>query len=104
MDLPPEVREAAPGVAGSFTALLLMLVRGDRFKHAVLLAIAGAVFAKFMAPVAAEIMHSTQGVAGYVTGVFGMAIVAKVMDMILSFDSKKAAREAWLAVLKRVRG
>lgn len=104
MDVPPEFQKAAPGLAGSFTALLIMVVRGEKFKHALLLCIAGAFFANFMAPLAAEVMHSTQGVAGYVTGVFGMAIVAKVFDMIFTFDHKKAAREAWLAILKRVRG
>lgn len=104
MDLPPEFSKAAPGLAGSFTALLLMVVRGEKFKHAFLLGIAGAFLANFVGPVAAEIMHSTQAVAGYVSGVFGMAIVAKIFDMIVSFDHRKAAREAWLAVLKRVRG
>lgn len=104
MELPPELQKAAPGIAGSFTALLLMMVRGEQFKHAFLLCVAGALLANFMGPVAAEVMHSTQAVAGYVSGVFGMAVVAKIFDMIVTFDHKKAAREAWLAALKRLRG
>lgn len=104
MDLPPELQKAAPGVAGSLTALLLMVIRGEKLRHAFLLGIAGAFLAHFLGPSAAEIMHSGPAVAGYVTGLFGIAIVAKIMDTIIEFDGKKAAREAWLAVLKRVRG
>jgi uncharacterized membrane protein YeaQ/YmgE (transglycosylase-associated protein family) len=104
MDLPPELQKAAPGVAGSLTALLLMIIRGEKFKHAFLLGIAGAFLAHFLGPSAADVMHSSPATAGYVTGLFGIAIITKAFDMIRSFDHKKAGREVWLAILKRVRG
>lgn len=108
MDIPPEVKEvlqkAAPGAAGSFTAFLLMVVKGEKLKHALLLLIGGVIVANYMAPIAAVIMRSTEGVAGFVVGVFGCAIIANALDTISKFEGSKAARELWLAFLKRVRG
>lgn len=98
-NLPPELQKAIPGVAGSLTALALMVIRGERFKHAVLMCICGITLARYMATLAATVMHSTEGVAGFVVGLFGMAIVAKVLDTIMTFDGRRAAREAWLAWL-----
>lgn len=97
--LPPELQKAIPGVAGGLTALALMVVRGERFGHAVLMCICGILLARFVAPAAAGVMHSTEGVAGFVVGLFGMAIVAKIFDTIHTFDGRLAAREAWLAWL-----
>lgn len=102
MDIPPGVQEAVPGVAGTLTALLF--VRDDGWKRVVGTCIAGAVIAKIVGPSAAVVMHSSPAVAGYVTGLFGMAIVAKVFDMIFNFDAKQAAKDLWDAVVKRVKG
>lgn len=104
MDIPPEVQKEIPAVAGGFTALLLMIVRGDRFKHSMLLAISGVFVAHFTSPVAAEIMRSSLGTAGYVTGVFGAAIAAKILDVISHFDTVVIARDMWDAIVKRIRG
>lgn len=97
--LPPELQKVIPGVAGSFTALALMVIRGEKFKHAVLMCVCGILLARYVAATAAGVMHSTEGVAGFVVGLFGMAIVSKVLDTILTFDGRLAAREAWLAWL-----
>ena len=101
MDLPPELQKAVPGVAGSITALLFFR---DGWKRAVGTCIAGAFIAKILGPTVADVMRSGPEVAGYVTGLFGMAIVAKVFDVISSFDAKKAASDLWDALIKRVKG
>jgi len=102
MDIPPEIHKSVPGLAGTLTALLF--VRGDGWKRVIGTCIAGAFIARIIGPLAADVMHSSPEVAGYVTGLFGMAIVAKMFDMILGFDAKQAAKDLWDAVLKRVRG
>jgi cytochrome c oxidase assembly factor CtaG len=101
MDMPPEVQKAIPGVAGSLTALLFFR---DGWRRAILTLIAGAAIAKFMGPQVATVLHSSLEVAGYVTGLFGLAIVAKVFDAINNFDVKQAAVDLWTAVVNRVKG
>jgi len=102
VDLPPEVQKAVPGVAGSLTALLFF--RGESARRSIGLCIAGAALASVFGAPVAEVMHSSAAVGGYATGLFGMAIVAKVFDMITGFDARKAANDLWAAVIKRVKG
>ena len=101
MDLPPEFQKAVPGVAGSITALLFFR---DGWKRAIGTCIAGAFIAKILGPVVADVMRSGPEVAGYVTGLFGMAVVAKLFEMITHFDAKKAISDLWDALIKRVKG
>jgi hypothetical protein len=101
MDLPPELQKAVPGVAGSITALLFFR---DGWKRAIGTCIAGAFIAKMLGPVVADVMRSGPEVAGYVTGLFGMAVVAKIFEMITNFDAKKAVGDLWDAIIKRVKG
>jgi hypothetical protein len=60
--------------------------------------------AQVVGPAAADVMRSTQSVAGYVTGLFGMAIVSKLFEMLHGIDSAKVRKDLWSAVIKRLRG
>jgi hypothetical protein len=91
-----------PGVVGSATALLFF--RGESKKRAIGTCVAGAILANIVGPMAADIMHSSLTVAGYVTGLFGMAVVAKIFEMIDGVNAAKARGDLWRAVLKRVKG
>jgi hypothetical protein len=102
MDVPPELKEAIPGIGGSITALLFF--RDSSWPRVIGLCIAGAFVAKIVGPYMAGVMRATPEVAGYITGLFGMSIVAKIFDMILSFDTKQAVGDLWSAIVKRVRG
>ena len=100
MDLPPEVKDAVPGVAGSITALLFFR---DGWRRAAGTLVAGAAIAKFVGPFIAVTIGSSSEVAGYITGLFGIAIVAKIFDMITNFDAKQAATDLWDAIVERVK-
>lgn len=100
--IPPEFQKAIPAAAGSLTALLFF--RGEGWRRAIATVIAAMFLAKILGPSVAELMRSSQAVAGYVVGLFGMAIVAKVFDMIVSFDATSAMQDLWGAVMKRLRG
>jgi Na+/H+ antiporter NhaD/arsenite permease-like protein len=100
--IPPEIQKAIPGAAGSLTALLFF--RGEGWRRAVATCIAGMLLARYLGPSAADLMRSSEAVAGYVTGLFGMAVIAKVFDMIVSFDSKQAIADLWGAAVKRLGG
>ncbi len=100
MSLPPEVQETVPGIAGSLTALLFFR---DGWRRAIGVFVAGAAIAKFVGPFVAAMIGSSAEIAGYITGLFGIAIVAKIFDMISNFDAKQAAGDLWNAIVERVK-
>lgn len=98
MDMPPDMHHTVPALAGSATALLFVKQRSAVV--AVASVMAGAVLAIIMGPWAASVMRCGPEVAGYVTGLFGLAIASRGFDIIREFDAKAFAR----AIIKRVRG
>jgi len=79
IDIPPEVRDAAPGTAGA--ALSYFFTTGDPGRR-VVMAIGGAVMSYYAAKPAAAWLGSVDlvGLAGFVFGLFGMAVAAKVYE------------------------
>ena len=99
MDIPPEIKDALPGAGGSLTALLFFR-RG--WPMAIALFICGIIAARYMGSMVADAMGSSREIAGYVTGLFAMAIVAKVFDIIATFDARKVSVDLWDAIMKRI--
>lgn len=102
MDVPPEVVKAAPGAAGAVTALLFF--RGDSKRRGLALCLSGAVLASIVGPATADLLHTSPPVAGYLSGLFGMAIVAKVFELLAGLSAAKLAADLCGAILKRIRG
>lgn len=96
MDMPPEVKEALPGISGSLTALIFLRYR---WRTLVALFVCGLMAAKYLSPMVAAYMGTSAEIAGYVTGLFSMSITAKVFDTIHGVDGVKLVND----FLKRVK-
>lgn len=98
-----DLNDIVPGVLGSMTAMLFG--KGDGgWKRRLAVCAAGVAFAWAVGPSVAPILRSGGEVAGYLSGLFGMALISKIFDTIGSFDSTQAARDLWAAILKRIGG
>jgi hypothetical protein len=80
-DVPPEVRSAAPGIAGSLLALFF-LSRPPVMMAGVFLG--GCSLSFFATQAVAEFvaMEKYPGLVGFLLGMFGMVLVAKAYDTI----------------------
>jgi hypothetical protein len=96
--IPPELRNAGPGVAGSFIAMLFM--RRPMFV-AVGLFIAGCIVSYYATPPVAAYfdLEKGEGLIGLLLGTFSMALVGKVFDTIEAIEPPKL----WLALLQFIR-
>ena len=99
MDLPPELKDALPGAGGSLTALLFFR-RG--WPMAIALFICGIIAAWYLGSWVAHAMSASREIAGYVTGLFAMAIVAKLFDIIATFEGKEMWGALWSYLLKKL--
>lgn len=99
MDVPPDIEKVLPGVAGSLTALAFFRAPWPRLLS---LMAGGSAFAYYVGPSLTPWIG--ERLSGYYSGVFGMVVVAKVFEAVVAFDSKRALRDLWKAVLSRVRG
>lgn len=95
--IPPELRHATSGIAGSLVALLFMrrppLQMLGIFLGGVLLAHYGGELLAF-----AFDMEKFSSAAGFIVGLLGMRLVEKLYDLIEAIDVK----EFWQRFLKRV--
>ncbi len=96
--IPPDLRQAGPGVAGSLLALLFM-----RRPWTMLLAmfVGGCLIAYIVTPWLAaylEVGPKGEGVVGFLLGLFGMATTAKVFDLIEAINVADiwAALKDWI--------
>lgn len=101
-DIPPEVRAEGAGFFGSLIALLFVKAGGPFRKIGYFLA--GWALAKFFGESVQGVIGTSLEAARALTGLFGLALVEKAFDVLTSFDTKKAAADAWDAVVKRIRG
>lgn len=98
IDIPPEARDALPGVAGAVISALFLkgpwrLVSG--------MTLGGVALAFYVAPVLADWFAAPKavGALGFGLGLFGMAIVAKIHEAIQAF----AAGDIGKALLDKFR-
>jgi hypothetical protein len=99
IDIPPEARDAVPGIFGAFVAV--SRTQGP-LKQRALSFMGGSSLSYFCAGPFATAMGMTldgRGFAGFVLGVFGMAVVAKIYEAIDQFAAGDLSR----AVLERFR-
>ena len=96
--LPPEVRAAGPGIAGSFLALFFLrrppLQRFGMFIGGCLLSHYGTAWLAGTLE-----MEHAEGLVGFVLGLFGMAAIARVYDLIDVMEPAKL----WEIFLDKIR-
>jgi len=76
-DLPPEAAKAFPGVVGSLAALLWIK---DTWPRKAAMFVAGAAMSRYGAEWVAKLVGMNEGFAGFLLGMFGMAIAAKLFE------------------------
>lgn len=96
--VPPEVLNALPGAGGSLIALLWL--RESKARGAALWA-AGSFVAYYAAPVLAKYLTLNEGVCGLFIGLFSMALVNKVFEVLQSLPLGQIIQE-WIS--KRLNG
>jgi hypothetical protein len=96
-----ELRNAAPGIAGSLLAL--MFLRRPLFVLAGMF-VGGSLLSYYGANWLAEWLSIERhtGLAGFVLGLFGMAVVAKVYDTIDALAPTEVAKAVIEAIRKRL--
>jgi hypothetical protein len=82
-DVPPEILKAVPGTLGALVAL--RWISGTPMQRVT--SFAGGVSAAYYgAPHVANLLGVETGLAGFLVGLFGMAIAAKVFEAIVSLN------------------
>lgn len=74
-----DVARHAPGVLGSLAALLWIK---DSWPRRVGYVVAGSAASHYASPMAALLLNTDQGLAGFLIGLFSMAITAKIFETI----------------------
>jgi len=82
-DIPPEVMKVLPGAAGSFVSMLFIK---DTWPRRIAMFLAGGALSYFGTPWAVKFVGLDAGFAGFLLGLFGMAIVARVFEAWQTFD------------------
>ncbi len=103
LQIPPELSDAYPGIVGS--AISLKWLPGSYLTKAAMWA-GGCSMSLFAAKPFAQFMHMGDGgigFAGFMLGLFSMAVVSKLFDAISAFDSAGLSRAA-LGAAKRKMG
>lgn len=88
-------------ILGAFTSLRFM--KGSRLELATM-GIAGAALSYYGTTPAANwvgVPSDTEGLIGFLIGMFGMAIVAKCYEVIQLTDAKALASELWDAIKRK---
>lgn len=85
MDIPPELREFAPGAAGSLVALPFL--QGPWMVRVAMVFGGSALSFYGTKPVASWMqVGNSDGLIGFLIGLFGMALVAKTHELIAAFN------------------
>jgi len=100
MDIPPDLARHAAGPLGALTAMLFM--KGTPLPRKLAMAAAGGVASYYGAPTLAAIYPQiSPGLAGYLLGLFGLAVVAKLFATWEALDIGRLMRKriaSWLGV------
>lgn len=98
LHIPPEAKDAAPGLVGALIAI--PWTQGPLMMRAAMF-LGGASLSYFGSDPLAQIMGMTsgRGFAGFVLGLFGMNVAAKIYEAIASFASPKVG-EAFIEWLR----
>jgi hypothetical protein len=100
IDVPTDMARHAAGPLGALTAMMFM--HGTPWPQRLAMAVAGAVASYYGAPTVVAIYPQVSpGLAGYLLGLFGLAVVAKLFSTWDALDLGKLLRKriaAWMGV------
>lgn len=99
----PSLSKILAGVAGAFVSL--RFVQGSALERGSM-AVGGAVVSYYATSPAALWMgmQTAEGLVGFLIGLFGMAIIAKVYEAIGALDAPRIAEDTWDAIKRRLGG
>jgi hypothetical protein len=83
-----DLAQHAPGAVGSLVAVFMMK---DTWPRRLVLFFAGFAAAYYGSPYAALHTGADRGLAGFLTGLFSMAVIAKVYEALAAIDAKDLA-------------
>ena len=88
------------GLAGSVVSL--RFVQGT-IPERIFMAVGGAALSYYASTPAARWVgvQDAEGLVGFLIGLFGMAVMAKVYEVILVADAKQIAADTWAAVKRK---
>lgn len=94
------VAKLLAGIAGSVVSL--RFVQGTMVER-VLMAFGGAAFSYYATtPAALAIgVQDAEGLVGFLIGLFGMAIMAKLYEVVLVVDAQRIAADAWETIKRK---
>ena len=89
------------GLAGSVVSL--RFVQGTLVER-MFMGIGGAALSYYASTPAATWVgvKDAEGLVGFLIGLFGMALMAKVYEVILLMDAKKIAADSWAAIKRKL--
>lgn len=99
----PSISKYLAGVVGA--ALSMKFIQGSLTER-LFMALGGSALSYWATPpIAAWVgIPNAEGLAGFLIGLFGMAIIAKVYEAIRAADASKMLADAWGALTKRIGG
>ena len=92
---PVDLSRYAPGAAGALISVLLIK---DTWPRRIGLFVAGVVAAKYIGPYLVSSLKVEPELAGFLVGLFSMAVLAKVIEVIESLKPK----EVWGRIFKKL--
>lgn len=90
----------AAKLAGVLGALVSMRYLQGSWPARISMAISGSLIAYYAAPYLAQMLGIPEGLAGFLLGMFGMAIVSRAWEAVQEFP----VAALWQAVIDRIRG
>lgn len=83
IDMPPELAKLTPGAVGSFVSMLWIK---ETWPRKSVMFLAGAAMSHYGSPTVSKWSGLDPGFTGFLVGLFGMAIVAKIFDIWRGFE------------------
>ena len=101
--LDPGISKLLAGTMGAFVSL--RFVQGSAIERAAMAA-GGAAFSFYATPPTAILvgMANAEGLVGFLIGLFGMSIIAKVYEALHALDAPRMAADTWDAIKRRIGG
>ncbi|MDQ0084595.1 hypothetical protein J2W35_004964 [Variovorax boronicumulans] len=94
------VAKLGAGIAGAVTSL--RFVKGT-WQEKTIMVIGGCAFSYYASEFISSwlAMQKAEGLIGYLCGLFGMAVISKIYEVIQMLDAKQIATDAWAWVVRK---
>lgn len=100
-DLPPDADRLASSAAGAAVAAAVFLIK-RQWAMAVVMAVSGVGFGFLFGEELGKMWQISDKLGGAIVGACGTTATWKLIEFIHGFDTKRAGRELWLGVLRKL--